>query len=590
MAIKLLDDDLINKIAAGEVIERPASIVKELIENSIDSGADRITVRIGSGGRELIEVEDNGQGISFSQVPLAFLRHATSKIKQEEDLLHISTLGFRGEALPSIASVSRVELYSQAPGEPGVYTCLEGGQQLVHQIHPSPPGTRIVVKDLFYNTPARKKFLKSTVTESNRIHELLCRYALVRPNISFSFSSDKKNYFKTPGNNSLPDTVRTIFGSDFAEGLMEISYRGGDYRIGGLISSPKVKRSNRRNQFVFVNQRPIKSPVIYRAIDQAYQGRLLSREHPVVILFLELEPSRVDVNVHPQKSEVRFSDEQSIFRVVLDVIRDKLEKSSYGVNINYLQSQRPGIIDPAETKTTGYDYLSEQPGVFTGQPLDNTEYTRAGEEAAGFDAFAHNSLSGGPEQIVQEDRINIIGQVFDSYILLQKDDSLWIADQHAAHEKVIFEQLRAQKSLEQPDTVQELLLPLTLELSSKQMDILETNRESLFSMGFELQAIGPNSIALRSVPLPAAGREKEVLYEIMDDLMLNRELPDLRRRVITIMSCKKAVKAGTRLSIGEMGKIIDSLLALEDYAHCPHGRPTIIRLTYDDLERMFKRR
>lgn len=583
MKIRMLDDDLINKIAAGEVVERPASIVKELVENSIDSGANDIRVKISGGGRDRIEVEDNGQGIKYEEVSLAFLRHATSKIREEADLQRILSLGFRGEALPSIASVSRVDLYSQAEGESGVYVSLEGGQVMQQEIHPSAPGTKIVVKDLFFNTPARQKFLKSPVTESNHIYELMCKYALARPDISFSYSSEKKNYFKTPGKNTLPDTVISIYGKDFADQLMEIGYNGQDYLVQGLISQPEIKRTNRKNQLVFINRRPISSPVIYRAIDQAYQGRLLSREHPVVILSLSLDPAQVDVNVHPQKSQVRFQDEHGIFRVVLDVIRSRLEKSHWAVNVNYLQSDQAPWSPMREKGKVGYEL--EEAAVFQGEQYERPPWTKK-DENPGLVPFPEHLIAEGEES--GED-IKIIGQAFDSYILLQKDNSLWIADQHAAHEKVIYNQLR--DSIKgQPAQVQDLIIPITLELSGKEMDILQEYLESFQSLGFELQVIGPNSIALRGVPLAASGREKEILYGILDELLTNKGVPDLYSPALNVMSCKQAVKAGARLSPPEMARIINSLLALDDYGHCPHGRPTIIRLSYEDLERMFKRR
>lgn len=587
MPIKLLDDGLINKIAAGEVIERPASIVKELIENSIDSGARRITVKIAGGGSEKIEVEDNGQGIDFEEVPLAFLRHATSKIKREEDLQHILTMGFRGEALPSIASVSRIDMYSKSGTEAGVYAYLEGGQLAVHQINPSPAGTRIIIKDLFYNTPARKKFLKSAVTESNHIHELMCKYALARPDISFSYSNEKKNYFKTPGNNSLLDTVMAVYGRDFAEHLMEVSYSGDSYQLKGLISQPEIKRNNRKNQLFFINCRPIRSPILYRAIDRAYQGRLLSREHPVVILSVDLDPASVDVNVHPQKSEIRFKDEQGIFRVVLDVLRDRLEKSNWRVNLNYLRSDTPAVGEKLSTVSNESSRVISQQPVFGSSSAVNEEDISC-ENAADL-TYLTESIESERQAVDKAEEITIIGQVFNSYILIEKDDSLWIADQHAAHEKVLFSHLLDEYQQDH-GSVQDLIFPITLELSATQIETLEQNLDSLDSLGFSIQVIGHKSIAIRTVPLLASGREKEVLYEILDELLKNKNLPDLNRKALTIMSCKKAVKAGQRLRQDEMEIIIKNLFQLEDYKHCPHGRPTIIRLGYEDLERMFKRR
>jgi DNA mismatch repair protein MutL len=590
MAIQLLKDDLINKIAAGEVIERPASIVKELIENSIDAGAKKIKVRISGGGIQEIEVEDNGKGLLFEEVELAFLRHATSKISKEEDLQHILTMGFRGEALPSIASVSRIELFSKAGPEPGVYYSLNAGQAIEHRVASTPAGTRIIVKDLFFNTPARKKFLKSVITESNHIYETLIKYALARPDISFSYSSEKKHYFKTPGNGSLMDAVVAIYGRDFTQHLITVDYEGTDYSISGLISTPEIKRVNRKNQLFFVNSRPIRSPLLYRAVDLAYQGRLVSREYPIVILLIKLNPSLIDVNVHPQKSEVRFQDEKTVLRLVTEVIKERLEHRNYSVNLNYFNNEYAAAIDITSGPDGSQQTELLQDSFPAGEMINNHN-------------FAFNQLNNTSGQAVEPQFIaeisqpdstapaafRIIGQIFNTYILLEKDDALWIADQHAAHEKIIFSQLLNNYYQSEP-VIQNLLLPITMELSARQINLIEKNLDWLTGLGFDIQIIGHSSIALRAIPVHAAGHEQDIVFEILDNLADNKNsVLEFTRSALAIMACRKAVKSGQALKLEEMQNIIHDLFQTKDYQHCPHGRPTIIGLSADDLGKMFKR-
>ncbi|NLB51885.1 MAG: DNA mismatch repair endonuclease MutL [Syntrophomonadaceae bacterium] len=330
MAIKLLSDEVINKIAAGEVIERPASIVKELIENSIDAGASLINVRILNGGIDEIQVEDNGAGIEHDQLTTAFLRHATSKLAREEDLYAIGTMGFRGEALPSIASVSRIELYTKTYAAAGSKCLVEGGMIKKLERYPTAEGTKIIIRDLFYNTPVRKTFLKSPVSEGNNIYDTVCKYALAYPEISFVFDNQKKTQFKTPGNGILRDTVFTLFGSDMNQFLIEVDEKGSQFSLQGLISKPEYKRNNRKLGFFFVNKRPVKSPILNRAMDNAYRGLLVSREFPVFFLSLTAVPESIDVNIHPQKSEVRFRDEQTVIRFVSGVVKNIWIPANFG--------------------------------------------------------------------------------------------------------------------------------------------------------------------------------------------------------------------------------------------------------------------
>lgn len=578
MSIRLLEDHLINKIAAGEVIERPASVVKELLENAVDAGASRIMVSISGGGLTSIEVEDNGGGISYGEVPMALLRHATSKIKEENDLFAINTMGFRGEALPSIASVSRMTIFSRSEGEEGVLVRVEAGKMVQHEIYPCPQGTRIVVDDLFYNTPARRKFIKSPVAEGIRINELVSCYALAWPEISFSLRSEKKQYFKTPGNGVLLDTLTCLYGGDFAQYLTEIDYRGTHVNITGLISSPEFKKVNRKQQQFFVNRRPVKSPLLFRAVDTAYRGKLLTREYPVCFLSITIPPAEVDVNVHPQKSEVRFQDEKGIFHAVFQVIEQKLKGGDY----QYYSPQQH--FQPASFHNSGEKDFR----MFTGEVY--AEQSFAEMEKSQLVELPISAREADSPLYLAESNCNegfrIIGQYGNSYILVEMEHALWIIDQHAAHERIIFSRLLAQDH--DACCTQDLVFPQTVQLSGQQIRLLEEQQKFINSLGFLIEPMGHQEAVIRSVPAMVQGHEQETVHDLLD-LLAAGEKPDLEREVLASMSCKSAVKAGEVLNRHDMENIVRELLCSSDYKYCPHGRPTIIRLADEELRKMFKR-
>ena len=560
MAIRVLDDKLINKIAAGEVVDRPAAIVKEMIENSVDAGATKIVVRITNAGLGRIEVEDNGCGIAFDEVPTAFLRHATSKIAQEDDLTRIQTMGFRGEALPSIASVSRMDIYTMKANDIGVYAQIEGGRITELKPHPCSFGTKIVVTDLFYNTPVRKKFLKSPVTEGNYIYNIICWYALSYSGTSFSFQNDQRKFFKTPGNGSLIDVVRIIYGHDFAAQLQPLSYDGPEYGLKGLISVPKFTRINRKHQVFFVNGRPIRSPLLYKAVDSGYRGLIVSREHPVVILSLSAPLESIDVNIHPQKREVRFRDEPVVYRVVEQAIRKQLSGTDYSFRIEGNDDYRPF--------STGKLGFAEESAV-TLKPSLHTYH----------DPF---------EEVINEEvPYKVIGQLFNSYIIAEKEYDIWLIDQHAAAERIIYNQLINAGDCND-DEIQSYLLSLPLELSSSQVDLLAKHKDALAELGFELDFLGFNSVILRAIPKVFSGQELEVILKIADQLADEENL-DIKHEAYSMAACKKAVKANQRLTVMEMEAIIGDLINTENYKYCPHGRPTMVKISREDIEKMFKR-
>lgn len=580
MSIKLLKDDLINKIAAGEVIERPASIVKELIENSIDANASKINVAILNGGKDYIEVEDNGIGLREEELPLAFLRHATSKISNENDLYNITTMGFRGEALPSIASVAKVTVVSSQADSIGIKGEIEGGVIKSLETCASPQGTRIIVRDLFFNTPARKNFLKTTVTEGNVVYEMVQRYALARPDISFSFKKDNKQYFKTPGNGDIHDTVQAIFGHDFADSLIPIDYKGDYYAIKGLISSPDFTRANRKAQYFFVNSRPIRSSILYKAVDTSYKGLLVSREHPVVFLSITLPPQDVDVNVHPQKTEVRFKDEKGIFHVIYQVIREQLTNIEYNpvhkwhVTPNIAVEKYPTQINEPDTKIT---------------QVYNNELSFSKSDPTPIPAVNYESSSIKTSYSLdkEDSAYKVIGSYDDTYILMAYNDALWLIDQHAAEERIIYNKLRKQYDNNDPSS-QRLAFPLTLDLSAKDVEVITENIQTFNQLGFTIDLLGHDAIVIRNAPAICLGQERELVLEIIEMLKDGKDV-DIYDKALITMACKKAIKAGQGLNFYEMETIIQDLLKTEDYKNCPHGRPTLIKLNKSDIKQMFKR-
>ncbi len=581
MSIKLLDENLINQIAAGEVIERPASVVKELVENAIDAGSTRISVKIAGGGMEMIEVEDNGCGIPVGDIELALQRHATSKISIQEDLFNINTMGFRGEALPSIASIAKLDVYSRQKDETGAEIQVEGGAIISRRPYAGAEGTRIVVRELFYNTPVRKKFIKSPVGEQTHIYDTVSRLALSRPDISFMFASEKKLYFKTPGSGMLRDALIAINGIDFADQFIDFRVNGEKYSVAGLLSKPEFRRQNRKNQIFFVNQRLIKSPMLNRAVDEGYRGLLLAREYPGVIIYLTANYNDVDINVHPQKSEVRFRDESEIFRVVCHAIRDAVNGLAYTMGEAAWGEK---IAEPeAIFKTEVYP---DKPRTYIPSP-------RAFEQTFSFD-FSRDTYRAKPDlsdNVVKETQNQgayyLIGQCFNAYLLVETEGILWLIDQHAAHERIMYNRLRRQIA-GAPVATQMLAFPLGLDLSAAQIDVLEGNREIFAELGLHFDILGPDSIVIRSAPPSIHGQESELLLEILEMIEENRH-PDIHNEAICMMACKQAVKANQLLSRAEMEKLVSELLQEEDYLHCPHGRPTFMEISRSDLDRRFKR-
>lgn len=684
--IHILDSETIDKIAAGEVVERPSSVVKELVENAIDAGATAITVEARDGGIEFVRVTDNGTGMEREQIRTAFLRHATSKIEQAQDLLQIASLGFRGEALSSIAAVSKVEVITKTKESlTGTHVILEGGTEKCFEEIGAPEGTTFIMRNLFFNTPVRRKFLKQPATEGGYIVELMEHLALSRPDISFKFMLGNQTRFHTSGNGDLREVIYRIYGRDVADSLVPIQEERNGVRVEGYLGKPVIVRSNRNFEIYYINGRFIKSNLVARALEDGYKEYLMQHKFPLCILHITMDRGSVDVNVHPTKMDVRFSDGIAFCSLLSEAVRDVL-KSHEMIPGNVLVSEaeekekkkaqasekklseREHIPEPFEQERrnaakvmeeTSYqaepqkmqDFLQKPVWnrIFEEKKIENTDNltenlannedleeaffvdpgdkegifqekkslgmeqgegtqkssistnlneglsegediigTVSGEQDAGtqMNLFEEKLLT-----VENRSRYEIIGQVFNTYWLVQFEDKLFIIDQHAAHEKVKYERLMKQFH-EKSIVSQSLLPPVIVSLSGQEEAVLLQYQEVFVALGFEVESFGGNEYAIRSVPVDLYGcSEKELFLDVLDELSegSGRGSFQVIEEKIASMSCKAAVKGNNSLSRAEAESLIDELLTLENPYNCPHGRPTIIAMTQTELEKKFKR-
>ena len=720
--ITLLDQNTINKIAAGEVIERPASVVKELLENAIDARATAVTVEIKEGGTTFIRVTDNGCGIPREEVPLAFLRHSTSKIKSVEDLFTISSLGFRGEALASIASVCQVELITKtSEALTGSRYSIEGGIERPLEEIGAPEGTTFIARNLFFNTPARRKFLKTPITEGSHVAELVEKIALSHPEISIRFIQNNQNKLHTSGNHNLKDIIYTVFGREIAANLLAVEAKKQDIAISGFIGKPVIARGNRNYENYFINGRYIRSSIISKAIEEAYKPFMMQHKYPFTMLHFTIEPELLDVNVHPTKMELRFRDGEMVYRMVYDAVsgalahkelipevelnKEKAEQEAKEARKhepspepfelrrleamsrqqaacapgskrlkpaepslmrdpdflaeNWLKKPAGGQMTPnrfdgrdaVEETAAGADFLrglspesaakneetvrnqaggarehgqlngmtdrGVQPGEGEAAAEEAAARDAAAEEAAVEDAAARDAaardaaageaqagaaaFSGKPEQLDLFDgkllepksRLmhKLIGQVFDTYWLVEFNEQLYIIDQHAAHEKVLYEKTMA--TLKNREYSSQMLNPpIILTLNMNEEVLLKEHMKYFSDMGFEIEPFGGREYAVRGVPANLLSiAKKDLLIEMIDGLSddVSTHNPDIIYERVATMSCKAAVKGGSRLSTAEANELIDQLLNLENPYACPHGRPTIISMSRYELEKKFKR-
>lgn len=582
MPIHLLSDEVASQIAAGEVVERPASVVKELVENSLDAGARNIAIRIEGAGRRLIEVSDDGAGIARDELPLSVARHATSKLLTAEDLFHIKTLGFRGEALASIASVSRLTITTRPSDvEVGARIQVEGGQAGLVEGAGVPKGTLIRVEDLFFNVPARLKFLKQDSTERSQIDGLVTRYALAYPHVHFQLWQDNRPTLQTSGNGDRREILAQLYGVDIARQLLEVSLEDDSRLMNGFISPVALTRSNRRDITFFINGRWIQSVPLTTALVQAYHTLLMVGRFPLAVVFLQLPPEEVDVNVHPAKAEVRFRDPERIFSMVQRGARRALLAYSPVPSIGLAQwksaSAQPQAIDPAWNMTADLQN-NNPPAVQPAEDLDS----------------AGSSSSYSPEDLPsgQLPLLRLIGQVGLSYLVAEGPDGLYLIDQHAAHERVLFERLMKQVG-SQSIPAQALLEPAIITLPAQQAAVFFDQLDALEHLGFEVEPFGPTTFRVRAIPSALLGSDPAAAVRVLVEDFEEDESPlrDVVEERVAARVCKRAaVKAGQAMSPEEQKKLLADLETCISPRTCPHGRPTMIHLSVDLLERQFGRR
>lgn len=649
MSIQVLDQETINKIAAGEVIERPSSVVKELVENAIDAGATAVTIEIKDGGISFIRITDNGSGISKDDISMAFLRHSTSKIKSIEDLMNVSSLGFRGEALSSIAAVSQVELITKTADDfTGSRYVIEGGNEISLEEVGAPDGTTFIVRNLFYNTPVRRKFLKTAATEAGYVNALIEHLSLSHPDISFRFINNNQNKLHTSGNMNLKDIIYGVYGRDITSNLMEISGKTQDVEITGFIGKPVICRGNRGYENYYINGRYIKSSIITKAIEEAYKGYIMPHNYPFTAIHFKINPSIMDVNVHPTKMELRFSKNEFVYRFVLETVKECLanrelaarvklpdqvkqqqstkspenikqtEKSYVQENTDSKPYQAPRIEPPRESFYNSTESSVKQKAVNENQTAgfikNTTDYTKMPptrlpepfeikrsdemikedkkiyeaekkQEAEQLSMFDTPLMSGKAKADYR-----IIGQLFETYWLIEYEDKFYMMDQHAAHEKILYERFMNHLKVKDMDT-QMIMPPVIIELNMQQEDAYKRNKQAFSRLGFEIEEFGGNAYKVNGLPagLPNINL-KQMLIDMIDGLTDDNstDLDIITERVAT-MSCKAAVKGNNKLSFEEAKELIEELMQAENPYNCPHGRPTLIVMSKYEVERKFKR-
>ena len=594
--IQVLSKETIDKIAAGEVIERPMSVVKELVENSIDAGSTSVTVEIKNGGIDLIRVSDNGSGINAPEVRTAFLRHATGKITGVKDLEYLHSLGFRGEALSSIAAVTRCEVITKTNDAlAAVRYVIEGGEDVSYEEIGAPDGTSIIARDLFYNVPARKKFLKTGATEGSHISELVQMLALSHPDISFKLISNNQTKLYTSGNGSIKDIIYQIYGRDITNSLIEVNAAESGMNIRGYIAKPEASRPNRNYENYFINGRYIKSNVISKAIEDAYEDRMMQHQFPFAVLLIETDPAVMDVNVHPTKMEVRFAKPAAVYDCITNAVKnalvssDVIPKAEKSADLGVSNSANTQIFErPAEP----YEYVrsaSQTPSIPVSKPVMEDETGYFAEHTV--NDVKSEQLSFDTAYIKAGPNFRIIGQVFATYWIIEMNDKMYILDQHAAHEKIYYERLMKQY---RDNTVTSQLLspPIIVTLTDVESQVLKEHIDDFAKAGYEVESFGGNEYAIRAVPdsLPSIPKD-ELFKELISEWAgegSNRSAIAVIEKTAS-MACKAAIKGNQSISYSEADLLIKELLGCDNPYNCPHGRPTMIEYTKSDLEKKFKR-
>ena len=638
--IAILNQETIDKIAAGEVVERPCSVVKELVENAIDAGSTAITVEIKEGGISFIRITDNGCGIERNQVAVAFYRHSTSKIRSAEDLLTVKSLGFRGEALSSISAVARVELITKTYDElTGTRYVIEGSKELSNEEIGAPDGTTFIVKDLFYNVPARRKFLKTAQTEGSYISDMVEKLALSHPDISFKFINNNQTKLHTSGNGNRKDIIYHIFGREISSSLLEVKHECEYFKVEGFIGKPVITRGNRNYENYFINGRYVKSNILSRAIEEAYKSFLMQHQYPFTVLYFTFF-SELDVNVHPTKMELRFDNNNEIYVELCDTIYAILSHKEMIPEVpvdstpapkKIVHEYKEPIPEPFEKRRINEVRAAESRSVYgqsvtsaakapavNEQLTDNTSKLQTAKaSAAALVAGTGNSVELTPEtstayepaQVVtgtqqtlgdydkvfltesSKKQFSIIGQLFKTYWLIEFEDKLYIIDQHAAHEKVLYEKTMARLA-NKDFTSQRISPPIVMTLDARECEMLEKYRPQIEQFGYEVEHFGGKEYMISAIPDNLFNIDmKDLFIEMLDDFSnaTGRQTPDIITEKVASMSCKAAVKGNDKLTLPEINKLIDELLSLDNPYNCPHGRPTIISMSKYEIEKKFKR-
>lgn len=638
--IAILNQETIDKIAAGEVVERPCSVVKELVENAIDAGSTAITVEIKEGGISFIRITDNGCGIEREQVAVAFYRHSTSKIRSAEDLLTVKSLGFRGEALSSISAVARVELITKTYDElTGTRYVIEGSKELSNEEIGAPDGTTFIVKDLFYNVPARRKFLKTAQTEGSYISDMVEKLALSHPDISFKFINNNQTKLHTSGNGNRKDIIYHIFGREISSSLLEVKHECEYFKVEGFIGKPVITRGNRNYENYFINGRYVKSNILSRAIEEAYKSFLMQHQYPFTVLYFTFF-SELDVNVHPTKMELRFDNNNEIYVELCDTIYAILSHKEMIPEVpvdstpapkKIVHEYKEPIPEPFEKRRINEVRAAESRSVYgqsvtsaakaptvNEQLTDNTSKLQTAKaSASALVAGTGNSVELTPEtstayepaQVVtgtqqtlgdydkvfltesSKKQFSIIGQLFKTYWLIEFEDKLYIIDQHAAHEKVLYEKTMARLA-NKDFTSQRISPPIVMTLDARECEMLEKYRPQIEQFGYEVEHFGGKEYMISAIPDNLFNIDmKDLFIEMLDDFSnaTGRQTPDIITEKVASMSCKAAVKGNDKLTLPEINKLIDELLSLDNPYNCPHGRPTIISMSKYEIEKKFKR-
>lgn len=613
--IAILNQETIDKIAAGEVVERPCSVVKELVENAIDAGSTAITVEIKEGGISFIRITDNGCGIEREQVAVAFYRHSTSKIRSAEDLLTVKSLGFRGEALSSISAVARVELITKTYDElTGTRYVIEGSKELSNEEIGAPDGTTFIVKDLFYNVPARRKFLKTAQTEGSYISDMVEKLALSHPDISFKFINNNQTKLHTSGNGNRKDIIYHIFGREISSSLLEVKHECEYFKVEGFIGKPVITRGNRNYENYFINGRYVKSNILSRAIEEAYKSFLMQHQYPFTVLYFTFF-SELDVNVHPTKMELRFDNNNEIYVELCDTIYAILSHKEMIPEVpvdstpapkKIVHEYKEPIPEPFEKRRINEVRAAESRSVY-GQSVTSTVKNYSATEPAAkapetSTAYEPAHVVTGTQQTLGDyDKVfltesakkqfSIIGQLFKTYWLIEFEDKLYIIDQHAAHEKVLYEKTMARLA-NKDFTSQRISPPIVMTLDARECEMLEKYRPQIEQFGYEVEHFGGKEYMISAIPDNLFHIDmKDLFIEMLDDFSnaTGRQTPDIITEKVASMSCKAAVKGNDKLTLPEINKLIDELLSLDNPYNCPHGRPTIISMSKYEIEKKFKR-